>query len=46
MFRVKRVNLHLRNDVRRIIPSEARLYPGSIEIFRSRRRRRRRRRQW
>ena len=26
-----------------IIPSEARLYPGSIEIFRHRRRRRRRR---
>ena len=28
-----------------IVPSEARLYPGSIEIFRRRRRRRRRRRQ-
>ena len=26
-----------------VIPSEARLYPGSIEIFRRRRRRRRRR---
>ena len=29
-----------------IVPSEARLYTRSIEIFRRRRRRRRRRRQW